>query len=180
MDLAGQVGRRLRELRTEQGISLSELARRSGLGKATLSELESGRRNPTLETLYALTTALSTHLTAVLTPATAQAEVSGGAVDAVLLERYQDDEATTEVFRVRVRAGALQESPAHPPGTTERIIVLGGTARVGPTGAATLVGPGRQADWAADVPHEYSAPDGDAEAVLVVRYPRPGGAAAPR
>ncbi|MDT0445597.1 helix-turn-helix domain-containing protein [Streptomyces johnsoniae] len=168
------MGRRLRELRTERGLSLSELARRSGLGKATLSELESGRRNPTLETLYALTTALRTHLTAVLAPATEHAEFSGSAVNAVLLERYQDEDATTEAFRVRIRAGAIQESPAHLPGTTERIVVLGGTARVGAVGAPSFVGPGEHAEWAGDVPHLYSAPDGDVDALLIVRYPHPG------
>ncbi len=60
MTLADQVGRRVRELRIERRLSLSEPARRSGVGKATLSELESGRRNPALETMYALTTALET------------------------------------------------------------------------------------------------------------------------
>lgn len=58
MGLGDEVGRRLKQLRVDSGLSLSELARRSGVGKGTLSELETGRRNPTLETLYALTTAL--------------------------------------------------------------------------------------------------------------------------
>ncbi|MCM2416499.1 helix-turn-helix transcriptional regulator [Streptomyces sp. RKAG290] len=58
MGLNEDLGRRLRALRQEQGLSLSELSRRSRVGKGTLSELESGQRNPTLETLYALTTAL--------------------------------------------------------------------------------------------------------------------------
>ncbi|HEY9293380.1 MAG TPA: helix-turn-helix transcriptional regulator, partial [Microlunatus sp.] len=49
------VGRRLREVRVSRGLSLSELARQAGIGKGSLSEIETGRRNPTLETLYALT-----------------------------------------------------------------------------------------------------------------------------
>lgn len=66
MGLNEDVGRRLRALRQDMDVSLSELSRRSGVGKGTLSELESGRRNPTLETLYALTTALGRPLSAVL------------------------------------------------------------------------------------------------------------------
>ncbi len=62
MELAQEVGARLRRLRQDRGLSLSELARRSGVGKGTLSELETGQRNPTLETLYALTTALEAPL----------------------------------------------------------------------------------------------------------------------
>ena len=48
------LGARLRELRVERGMSLSELARRAGVGKGSLSEIESGRRNPTVETLYSI------------------------------------------------------------------------------------------------------------------------------
>lgn len=37
MELAQEVGERLRRLRQDGGLSLSELARRSGVGKGTLS-----------------------------------------------------------------------------------------------------------------------------------------------
>jgi transcriptional regulator with XRE-family HTH domain len=181
MELNEQVGRRLRQLRVERKLSLSELARRSGLGKATLSELESGQRNPTLETLYAVTTALGVPVSAALAvPLSAmttlggpRAGVSGEAVTAVLTERYEDDTAVTDVFRIRIRAGAVQESAAHIPGTQEHLLVLGGTARVGDPAAPLTAGPGAHAHWAADRPHLYSAPDGDVEAVLFVRYPLP-------
>lgn len=72
MELAQEVGERLRRLRQDGGLSLSELARRSGVGKGTLSELETGQRNPTLETLYALTTALKVPLSTVVGPAPVQ------------------------------------------------------------------------------------------------------------
>ncbi|MFF8828732.1 helix-turn-helix domain-containing protein [Streptomyces sp. NPDC015131] len=170
MGLADQVGHRVRELRKEQGVSLSELARRSAIGKGTLSELESGRRNPTLETLYALTRALGVPLSGVLSAAD-PARISGEAVDAVLMDRTEDADAVTEVFRIRIRADALQESAAHAPGTEERIVVLTGTARVGPASSPLLLHAGEQTAWPADVPHVYEAPSGDAEAVLFVRYP---------
>jgi transcriptional regulator with XRE-family HTH domain len=41
----------LRELRTERGISQTELAERAGLGRAYVSGLERGLHSPTLETL---------------------------------------------------------------------------------------------------------------------------------
>lgn len=172
MDLAAGVGLRLRELRKAQGMSLSELARRSEVGKGTLSELESGRRNPTLETLYALTTALKVPLSTALHGLALPAEISGRAVDAVLTERFEDDSAVTEIYRMRIRAGTAQESAAHTPGTTEDIVVLAGTARVGGLPAPALIGPGMHGSWAADVPHLYEAPQGDVEALLVVRHPQ--------
>jgi transcriptional regulator with XRE-family HTH domain len=48
----------LRRLRVAARTSLSELARATGVGKATLSAIENGRGNPTVETLAALAAAL--------------------------------------------------------------------------------------------------------------------------
>src|SRR3954447_12546857 len=48
----------LRRLRVAARVSLSELARATGVGKATLSAIENGRGNPTVETLAALADAL--------------------------------------------------------------------------------------------------------------------------
>ncbi|MGP4005717.1 helix-turn-helix domain-containing protein [Streptomyces sp. 4N124] len=167
MGLAQEVGERLRRLRQDGGLSLSELARRSGVGKGTLSELETGRRNPTLETLYALTTALEAPLSTVV----GAAPVQGAAVHAVLMDRVQDAAAVSEVYRIRIQSGAVQRSAAHVPGTEEHLLVFSGTARVGPASAPLEVGPGGHAQWAADVPHQYEAVGRDVEGVLVVRYP---------
>ncbi|WP_420031694.1 helix-turn-helix domain-containing protein [Streptomyces sp. cg28] len=174
MGLNDEVGRRLKELRQDAGLSLSELARRSGVGKGTLSELESGRRNPTLETLYALTTVLGRPLSAVLDDPRAGAHegVSGSAVTAVLIERYEDGEAATDVFRVTIADGATQDSAAHAPRTTESLMVLSGTAVVGLPHAPQTAGPGGHAHWAADAPHVYGAPHGEVHGILFVRYPK--------
>jgi transcriptional regulator with XRE-family HTH domain len=41
----------LKDLRSERGLSLSDLAARSGLSKSTLWQLERGRNSPTARTL---------------------------------------------------------------------------------------------------------------------------------
>lgn len=48
----------LRRLRIARHLSLSELARATGISKATLSSIENGNSNPTVETLGALAGAL--------------------------------------------------------------------------------------------------------------------------
>ena len=45
--------------RQRAGISLAEVARRAGIAKSTLSQLEAGNGNPSLETLWALCVALN-------------------------------------------------------------------------------------------------------------------------
>ena len=52
----------LRRLRDAAGLSLAALAERSGVAKGTISELERGRGNPTIETLFALAYALDATL----------------------------------------------------------------------------------------------------------------------
>ncbi|WP_119731045.1 helix-turn-helix domain-containing protein [Thermomonospora amylolytica] len=170
-DLA-DVGRRLRALREERGISLSELARRAGVGKATLSGLEAGTRNPTLETLWAVTAELAVPITALLAPRSGHV-MHGASVQATLLEVFDDESVTYELYRLTFPAGTEQTSPPHPPGTTEHLTVFAGTLRAGPVDAPREVGPGGHLSWRSDVPHGYRVvgPD-DVHASLLMRYPR--------
>lgn len=58
------VGKRLRELREGQRISLRALATRSGLSANALSMIERGRTSPSVSTLYKLADALGVPITA--------------------------------------------------------------------------------------------------------------------
>ncbi|MFD1930726.1 helix-turn-helix domain-containing protein [Nonomuraea mangrovi] len=167
-----EVGRRVRRLRQERGISLSELARRAGVGKATLSGLETGTRNPTLDTLWAITAQLGVPIAAVLGPPDDHVTVRGAAVEATLLELFEDAGVTYELYRMRVPPGATQTSPAHHEGVTEHITVFTGTLSAGPLDAPLLAGPGGYLTWRSDVPHGYAAV-GEEEvlASLLIRYP---------
>ncbi|WP_230414805.1 helix-turn-helix domain-containing protein [Micromonospora tarapacensis] len=133
------VGRRLRGLRETRGLTLSELARLAGVGKATLSGLENGTRDPRLETLYAIAAALGVPMSALTldrgAPATAASPVRGEAVVSTLLEVFEEPAATYELFALRIVVGVEQVSPAHPAGATEHLSVFRGQARVGPVGA---------------------------------------------
>ncbi|MFS7876726.1 helix-turn-helix domain-containing protein [Streptomyces asiaticus] len=53
-DVLDAVGPRLRALRRDRGITLADLAARTGVSESTLSRLESGQRRPTLELLLPL------------------------------------------------------------------------------------------------------------------------------
>ncbi|MDW3845272.1 XRE family transcriptional regulator [Micromonospora sp. BRA006-A] len=171
---AREVGRRIRSLRTERGVSLSELARLAGVGKATLSGLENGVRNPRLETLYAITAQLGVPLTAVLATPDHAPTVRGAAVGATLLEVFDDRAATYELYRMRVAPGPAQLSPAHSSGVTEHVTVFSGVLRAGPVDAPLTAGPGGYLRWTSDVPHTYAAVgEEEVHASLLLRYPRP-------
>lgn len=54
--------------RARTGLSLAEVARRAGIAKSTLSQLESGNGNPSLETLWSLCVALDIPFAVLLEP----------------------------------------------------------------------------------------------------------------
>jgi transcriptional regulator with XRE-family HTH domain len=56
------VGPRLRRLREQRGVTLTEVADRTGISKSTLSRLENGQRKPSLELLLPLAQAYGTPL----------------------------------------------------------------------------------------------------------------------
>lgn len=62
------VGRRLRQLREGQDISMRRLASRSGLSANALSMIERGRSSPSVSTLYKLADALGVSITAFFGP----------------------------------------------------------------------------------------------------------------
>ncbi|WP_344425024.1 XRE family transcriptional regulator [Pseudonocardia ailaonensis] len=165
------VGPRIRALREERGMSLSALARAAGVGKATLSGLEAGTRNPTLDTLHSVAAALGVALTALVEGRPAR--IVGRAVRIDLLRAFDDGPATYELYRMQIPAGASQVSPAHHPGVTEHATVFAGCLRAGPVEAPGRAEAGGFLEWAADVPHGYAAEGtADVHASLLIRYPR--------
>ena len=58
MDMRRLVGRNLRRIREAKDIRQEKLAELSGFGQQYISDVERGRRNPTVVTLFHLATAL--------------------------------------------------------------------------------------------------------------------------
>jgi transcriptional regulator with XRE-family HTH domain len=58
MDMRKLVGRNVKRIRQEKGLTQEQLAELSGFSQQYISGLEQGRRNPTVVSLYELATAL--------------------------------------------------------------------------------------------------------------------------
>jgi len=80
------VGARIRQVRQERGLSLRGLAREIGVSASLISQIETGKSQPSVSTLYAITTALGISVEALFDAhdATARAPLPVGPPGTVL------------------------------------------------------------------------------------------------
>jgi len=178
--IRSRVGEALRRARETRGLSVSELARTSGIAKATLSGLETGDANPTLETLWALTAALGVSLGELVDPprpsltvvrAKEGVVVRGEAVIGRLVSSFEVGSERHEILECQVRR-RRQISPAHARGVTEHLLVTAGRLRVGPVDAPEELGPGDFLRMSPAWPHLYEGLAAGTRMVLVMQFPR--------
>jgi transcriptional regulator with XRE-family HTH domain len=68
MDMRRLVGRNVRRIRLEKGLTQEKFAEQSGFTQQYMSGLERGRRNPTIVSLYEIALALGVDHVALITP----------------------------------------------------------------------------------------------------------------
>jgi len=169
----------LRRERERVGISLAELARRAGLAKSTLSQLEAGTGNPSIETLWSLGVALGVPFSRLVEPPAAAVRVIR-AGDGPRLQADEADFVATllaagsphtrrDIYVMELEPGKSREADAHIPGSVEHIVVGAGRIVAGPAGETVELGPGDYAAFPGDVPHHYEALEGS-WAVLVMEH----------
>lgn len=174
------VAQNIKRVRTTRGLSQAELARRSGIAKATLSQLEVGKSNPTMETLFALANVLAVPLGVLLhegasapvniSRADGRPVIEGAAVDMSLVETFSSSTVLHEIYLVHVRPGRQDGTP-HGSGVQERILVTQGRLRTGPTDRPAELSAGDYIIFDADRPHFYEALDTPVTATLLITYP---------
>jgi transcriptional regulator with XRE-family HTH domain len=183
-DVGEVIAANLHRLRTARRMSLATLAARADVAKATLANLEQGRGNPTIETLWSLALGLGVAFSdlledrrdtaAVIVRAQQGARVHGstpgGKLDLRLLDRIERG-GLVEVFDLFLPAGTEHLGTPHGSGVVERVFVYTGTITVGPVSDLLLLGPGDYARYGGDRAHVYRSPDEDCHGMLLVGYP---------
>jgi transcriptional regulator with XRE-family HTH domain len=171
----------LRRERERVGISLAELARRAGLAKSTLSQLEAGTGNPSVETLWSLGVALGVPFSRLVEPpAPAVRVIRAG--DGPRLQADRADFVATllaagvpharrDLYLLETEPGAPRHAEPHPPGSVEHVVVAAGRLRVGPDTDPVDLGPGDYIAFAGDVPHSYEALAAGTWVVLIMEHP---------
>jgi transcriptional regulator with XRE-family HTH domain len=170
----------LRRERTRTGLSLTELARRAGIAKSTLSQLESGTANPSVETLWALSVALDVPFSRLVEPAAPSVQViRAGQGPHVLSERSNyvvtllsssPPSARRDLYLICAEPGEPRDSDPHMPGVVEHVVLSAGRASVGLATAPVEVGPGDYVCYPGDLPHTFLALEPGTIAVMVSEH----------
>ncbi|HEV2638469.1 MAG TPA: XRE family transcriptional regulator [Actinocrinis sp.] len=170
----------LRRERRRTGLSLSEVARRAQIAKSTLSQLEAGVGNPSLETLWALCVALDTPFARLFDPPRPQVQLIRAGDGPVVSSALADYRATIlapcppgarrDVYAIAAEPGSQRDSDPHMPGTVEHVILSSGRALVGLTDEPVELLPGDYTAYPADLPHIFRALEPGTRAVMVSEH----------
>jgi transcriptional regulator with XRE-family HTH domain len=175
------VAANVRSVRTRAGLTLADLASRAGIGRSTLAQLESGRANPSVETLWAIAAALEVPFARLVEeprhpmrvvrasdiPVVRSAETPGWAGRSLA---YNDRRGTFEIYELNLEPGALRHAEPHQAGVVEHVLVVSGHMRAGAREDPAELSAGDLATFPGDVPHLYEALEAT-RCILVQSYP---------
>jgi len=165
-DTAAALARNLRRLRAERGLTLDELAKRAGVSRGMLIQIEQQRVNPTLASLVRLAQALDIGL-AELVELGARRRVRvisrddvaelwtspRGGSGRLLVGSDQLDHV--ELWDWRLEPGDVHRAEAHLTGTVEIVHVLEGEFTLWIDGESHAAAAGETVIFTADADHSY-------------------------
>ena len=170
----------LRRERARVGLSLSELAKRAGIAKSSLSQLEAATGNPSVETIWALSVALGVPFSRLVeAPRQVVRVIRAGEGPVMHAERAtytatllasSPPHARRDVYRIEAEPGQPRVSEPHGAGVTEHVVLSSGRALVGPVEDPVELHPGDYLSYPGDEPHVFKALVKHTTAVLVSEH----------
>ena len=168
---ASPVGARVRALREGMGLSLRDLAQRSGVSAPMLSQVERGETSPTLAVAERIAAGLDLTLSQLLRLDEADGvsivrvseRRSGGGRG----HRYevltpplpgQRAEVSLHTLRPGAATAGQDDPPMHEPGSRETAVVAEGRVRLVCGGVAEELGQGDAVTFDSDLPHHFENP----------------------
>ncbi|MEU9125786.1 cupin domain-containing protein [Streptomyces sp. NPDC048506] len=176
-DAGDGIGRHLRRERQARGLTLEQLAERTGLSRSYLSNVERDVNSPTINTLRTIVNALGTTLSRllhavdreqrVLTRPDQRVELTRAGVDGVTYTLLNPDHGgRLEMMMLEVAPGASSGDRPHSHTGEEVGVLLSGALDYWVDGVHHRLGPGDCVSFPSTTPHRYSNP-GDVPAVCV-------------
>jgi transcriptional regulator with XRE-family HTH domain len=168
-----QLAESIRWYRHHRGLSLSELSRRAGVAKGTLSRLEVGEGNPTIMTLAALAGELEITPSDFFTRDGGETGIPPRLEGPGLGMQFIGSIRTASIWELYETVIPCTDEPIHSPthGGIEHILLLEGEAEVGPVDAPAHLTTGCHTSFPGHLPHLYWSKEGVSRALLIMDYP---------
>lgn len=167
------VSSNLKSARSVRGISLSGLAEISGIGKATLSGIEKGEGNPTIETLWNLARSLNVPFGQLIASEREEATVyTAAGISAKLINR-ETTPRVIETFVMELAPHTKRLAEPHMAGVIEHVLMLQGRMLIGTSSEPQLISSGQSVRFKGDVQHLYQSLDEPCTVQISVIYPEP-------
>jgi transcriptional regulator with XRE-family HTH domain len=160
------IGDNVKKYRKHQKLSLDALAQTSGVSKAMLSQIESGKVNPTVATVWKIAHALELEFNALLKGeeekirkfivnrandiSALETEAQGVHINVLSSIEMAED---LELYLFRLEPGAKLDSAPHYAGTEEYLTVLKGKIKLNVGDNSTELGEGDFASYECDIEH---------------------------
>jgi transcriptional regulator with XRE-family HTH domain len=169
------VGPRLRLLRKQRRITLTDLASDTGISKSTLSRLENGQRRPTLELLLALSHAHRVpldDLVAAPEEGDPRIRLKPGSVKGRTVIPLTREPGGVQAWKIVIPTSKVTPEPRAHDGS-EWIYILSGHMRLVLGDQDSVLGPGDVVSFDTQVPHWFGS-TGDEPVEILSIYGRPG------
>jgi transcriptional regulator with XRE-family HTH domain len=164
-ELAGRLARNVKQLRQARGLTQVQMAKLSGLPRATWSNLESGAANPTLAVLHRVALALQVTLEEIVAaPRSGVKHYPRGSLPArtrgeTLIQSLLPDKIPGMLIeRLELPPGARLVGVPHTPGTREYLTCEAGTIELVASGESWRVERGDVVVFRGDQRHSYANP----------------------
>ena len=162
------LGRRVRTLREARGLSLRDLAQRSGVSAPMLSQVERGETSPSIAIAHRIASGLDLSLStllrldedqhvALIRKADRRTERRDGHRVAELTPSLPGERAsvTLHALRPNGRTGGPDDRPVHAPGSRETVVSLTGRLVLHIDGERYTLAEGDAVTFDADLPHHF-------------------------
>jgi transcriptional regulator with XRE-family HTH domain len=167
-DVLAEVGPRLKRVRKQRQLTLTDLAAATGISKSTLSRLESGQRKPSLELLLPIVQAFGVPLDELVGAPDVgdprvrlKPQVRHGRVFIPLTRRPSGHHAWKSVIPPERKKPELVTHEG-----TEWLYVLSGRLRLLLPGHDVVLDPGEVAEFDTSLPHWFGAADNEPVEIL--------------
>ncbi|GAX88336.1 conserved hypothetical protein [Lebetimonas natsushimae] len=143
------LGEKIKFLRENKGLNLSELAKKAGIAKSTLFKIEENKTNPTIKTIWAIAEILGVPFGELV----GEGEIKEEGVSVTLIEKNEEFES----YKMNLKKNASYIAKPHFAGVKEKIFVLKGNVTVGRVDNPKEMNQGEVFEFDADTFHLYAA-----------------------